>query len=136
MARKGGNPNISEEARKAGVQFSSDNQPSSKLKSDGWKRKRELKEIANSLITGEGLKAAQLVASKLGVELDEDEFTLEMVIMLKQIEKAALKGDTKAFVAVMDRLKGKPRQTISTSMENLDPPIANLPLVEYNSNDE
>jgi len=38
------------------------------------------------------------------------EFTVQLALMLKQIEKAWKQGDTKAFVAVMDRLVGKPKQ--------------------------
>lgn len=89
-------------------QFSKENQPDPKLKSEGWQKRRELRELANALITGEALDKAKGTALRVGINLSDKEYTIEMILTLRQIEKALTKGDTRAYNAAMDRMVGKP----------------------------
>lgn len=101
--------------------FSKDNQPSSQAKSDGHKRKKALKDLADALISGERLEKCKVIAKKVGIDLKDGEYTLDIAMTLRQIEKAFDEGDTRAYQAAMDRLLGKPPQQINqvTNMINL-----------------
>lgn len=103
--------------------FSKENQPSPKLKSEGHKRKKALKDLANALIMGERLDKCKAIAQKVGIDLKDSEYTLDIAMTLKQIEKAFDEGDTKAYLAAMDRLLGKPTQMVETSVSVKAPPI-------------
>ncbi len=92
------------------TQFGKDNQPSPEAKSDGWRRRRTLQELADALLNTSGINKAKQTAIECGMDLQDDEFTLEVVMTLRQIEKAIKKGDTQAYSAAMDRMKGKPLQ--------------------------
>ena len=98
-------------------EFTSDNQPTPEAKSAGKRRKRELKELAEALITGEGLQKAKKIAASVGVDLSNEEFTLEVIMTLRQVEKALAKGDTPAYNAAMDRLRGKAKQITENTHE-------------------
>jgi len=98
------------------TQFTSDKQPSGKAKSEGHKRKLLLREIAEQLVSGEALNDLNPLARYLGVP--QDEIDLETLMHLKQIEKAIKEQDTRAYNAVMDRLKGKPAQSIDHTTKN------------------
>lgn len=104
-----------------GNTFSKDNQPSPKAKSEGHKRKKALKDLADALISGERLEKCKLIAKKVGIDLKDGEYTLDIAMTLRQIEKAFDEGDTRAYQAAMDRLLGKPPQQINqvTNMINL-----------------
>lgn len=108
---------------KDSVPFSKENQPSPKLKSEGHKRKRALKDLADALIMGQRLDKCKLIAEKVGIDLKDSEYTLDIAMTLKQIEKAFDEGDTKAYLAAMDRLLGKPTQMVETSVSVKAPPI-------------
>ena len=108
---------------KDSVPFSKENQPSPKLKSEGHKRKRALKDLADALIMGERLDKCKVIAEKVGIDLKDSEYTLDIAMTLKQIEKAFDEGDTKAYLAAMDRLLGKPTQMIETNVSVKAPPI-------------
>ena len=56
-------------------QFSKENQPSGEAKSKGWKKKRELKDLANALITGDAKKNAAATAQLVGIDLSDQEYT-------------------------------------------------------------
>ena len=103
--------------------FSKENQPSPELKSQGHKRKRALKDLADALIMGERLDKCKAIAQKVGIDLKDSEYTLDIAMTLKQIEKAFDEGDTKAYLAAMDRLLGKPTQMVETSVSVKAPPI-------------
>src|SRR6056297_238445 len=94
------------------TQFSSENQPSTESKKKGWQKKRLLKDLADILLQGNKLNEFKLLANDLGIDLTDDEMTLEVAMSLKQAEKAIEKGDTSAYNSVMDRLKGRPMQEI------------------------
>ncbi len=96
-----------------GNKFSKDNQPSSEAKSEGHKRKKALKDLADALISGERLDKCKVIADQVGIDLNDNEFTLDIAMTLKQIEKAFDEGDTRAYQAAMDRLLGKPPQQIN-----------------------
>ena len=106
---------------KDSVPFSKDNQPSPKAKSEGHKRKKALKDLADALISGDRLEKCKLIAKKVGIDLKDGEYTLDIAMTLRQIEKAFDEGDTRAYQAAMDRLLGKPPQQINqvTNMINL-----------------
>ena len=55
----------------------------------------------------------KLTAQYFGIK--EEDVSVRMVMEFRQIEKAILKGDTLAFVAVMDRAYGKPVQGMELS---------------------
>lgn len=103
--------------------FSKENQPAPKLKSEGHKRKRALKDLADALISGERLDKCKVIAQKVGIDLKDSEYTLDIAMTLKQIEKAFDEADTKAYLAAMDRLLGKPTQMVETSVSVKAPPI-------------
>ena len=94
------------------TQFTSDNQPSPEAKKKGWQKKRLLKDLADILLQGDKLNEFKKLAKDLGIDLTDDEMTLEVAMSLKQAEKAIEKGDTSAYNSVMDRLKGRPMQEI------------------------
>ena len=96
-----------------GNKFSKDNQPSPQAKSEGHKRKKALKDLADALIGGERLKKCKVIADKVGIDLHDSEYTLDISMTLKQIEKAFDEGDTRAYQAAMDRFLGKPPQQIN-----------------------
>ena len=106
---------------KDSVPFSKDNQPSPKSKSEGHKRKKALKDLADALISGDRLEKCKVIANKVGIDLKDGEYTLDIAMTLRQIEKAFDEGDTRAYQAAMDRLLGKPPQQINqvTNMINL-----------------
>lgn len=95
-----------------GTQFTSENQPSPEAKSNGKRKKRILRDLANAVVTGERLERAREIAEALGLDLEDDEFTFDIVLTMRQAEKALAKGDTSAYNAVMDRLIGKPKQAV------------------------
>lgn len=106
-----------------GKKFTSDNQPSGDQKSNGHKRKYLLKDIASQIITGESKEVFSKVAEYLGVEIDK--IDIEIAMHLKQMEKALKDGDTRAYIAIMDRIKGKPIQDISLQ-QNTTPKITGI----------
>jgi hypothetical protein len=72
---------------------------------------------------GERLDKCKAIAQKVGIDLKDSEYTLDIAMTLKQIEKAFDEGDTKAYLAAMDRLLGKPTQMVETSVSVKAPPI-------------
>ena len=87
------------------TKFSKDNQPSPEAISKGMKKASLLRSVGATIITG-GVKDAVIpLAQYLGIEVDK--IDIEMVMHLKQIEKAIKESDTIAYNAVMNRLKGK-----------------------------
>lgn len=98
------------------TQFSSENQPSAKAKSEGIKKKYLLKDISNQLLQGDSKKAMESLAEYMGVDVDR--IDVELAMHLKMMERALKEGDVKAYNSVMDRIKGKPVQAIT--MEELN----------------
>tara|TARA_R110002167_G_scaffold81296_2_gene222664 strand:+ start:1561 stop:1932 length:372 start_codon:yes stop_codon:yes gene_type:complete len=95
------------------TQFTPNNQPSPEAKSKGKRKALLLKDIASKLITGESKTALEDLAKYLGVEVDS--IDIETAMHLKQMEKAVKNGDTRAYNAVMDRIKGRPIQAIEVT---------------------
>ncbi len=103
------------------TQFSVENQPTGDAKSEGKKKAKLIKSIANQIVKG-GVKDALVpLAEYLGLEVDE--INLETVMHLKQMEKAIKDGDTNAYNAVMNRIAGKAKEFIdhTTNGENIQP---------------
>ena len=102
-------------------QFTSTNQPTPEQKSNGWKRKKALTDLANALVNGDRLSKCKVIADEVGIYLEDNEFTLDIAMTLKQIEIALDEGDTKAYNAAMDRLIGKAIQTVKTEDTTVRP---------------
>lgn len=95
-------------------QFTSEKQPSPDVKRAGHKRKKDLKELNHALIKDVKAKEINELAKKLGIDIPPEDLYLDVVMTMKQVEKA-MNGDTKAYLAVMDRMLGKPvQQTVNT----------------------
>lgn len=103
------------------TQFSKENQPSSEAKSNGHKRKALLKDISQQFISGDSKEALKELAQYLGIDVDN--IDLETAMHLKQMERALKNGDTKAYNAIMDRILGKPKQTLDLNTDNVKPII-------------
>lgn len=97
---------------KDSVPFSKENQPTPEAKKKGWAKKRLLKDIAESIVSGDMKDIASKLAKTFGLEVKE--IDLATLADLRQLEKAVKTGDTRAYNAVMDRLRGKPKQSIVT----------------------
>lgn len=99
--------------------FTSDNQPPPEAKADGWAKRKLLKDIAAEVISGEAAEVIKDLAKYFG--LDPEALDVETVMHLRQIEKAVKVGDTKAYNAVMDRIKGKAVQQITMNDGEIKP---------------
>lgn len=108
------------------TQFTSDNQPSPKAKSKGHTRRLLLKELSEQIVSGDALNDLKPLAKYLGV--GENEIDIEMLMHLSQIQKAIKEQDTKAYNAVMDRIKGKPSQSIDHTSQG---DKINVPISEW-----
>ena len=102
---------------KDAVMFSKEYQPSPEAKKEGWRRKRVLKDLATSLIGGGSLSKAKKMAEQIGVDLSDDEFSVDIVLTLRQIGKALKDGDTRAYSAAMDRMIGRPTQPVQLGVD-------------------
>lgn len=91
-------------------QFTSENQPTPEQKAAGHIKKTLLKQIAKQLVSGNYKDQFKQVAELLGI--NPDAIDLETAMHIKQMQKALVEGNTFAYNAVMDRLKGKPVQAI------------------------
>ena len=116
------------EIYKHAKQYSKDYQPSPESKSKP-KKKTLLKQIASQIVTGKAVEDLKPLATYLGV--DPDQIDIETLMHLKQINKAIEEGDTKAYQAVLDRLKGKPHQSLDHTIDTKEIPILkNDPLAD------
>lgn len=94
--------------------FNKDNQPPAHLKRKP-KSKTLLKHIAAQIVTGGAVDDLKPLAIYLGV--DPENIDIVTLMHLKQIGKAIHKGDTKAYQAVLDRLEGKPLQSLDHNID-------------------
>lgn len=94
--------------------FSSTNQPSPEAKKKGWAKRRILKDLldfsASGTFSNSKVNYPKLVADYFGIDVAD--VTVRMIMDYRQIEKAVLKADTTAYVAVCDRADGKPKQKV------------------------
>lgn len=95
---------------KKAVPFSKDNQPSSEAKKKGWANKKLIKEISELTISGTANEIAEKVGEYFGIEPKDIDH--ETLADLRQLEKAIRKGDTQAYNAYKDRLRGKASQPV------------------------
>ena len=106
------------------TKFSKENQPTPEAKSKGRKRKYLIKKIASEIVKGKAVDDLKPIAEYLGISADK--IDIETLMHLKQIEKAIKDNDTKAYNSVMDRINGKPHQSINQSIiDNKTIPILN-----------
>lgn len=95
----------------SGVPFSKTNQPSSEAKKEGWRKRNALKDLLSISPTGffdGSTKDYRTICAKY-FGIDKKEVTNRMIMDFRQIEKAILKADTQAYIAVNDRAFGKPK---------------------------
>lgn len=95
-----------------GKKFSKDYQPDPKKVSEGLKRHFAIRDML-SIVTGQKFEGStkvyrDLCAAYLGINAAD--VTIRMIMDFRQIEKGILKGDTRAYEAIMNRAYGKPRE--------------------------
>lgn len=113
---------------KDGVPFGVQKQPSPEAKRAGWLKKKKGQELAKAILelSFKGMKDSQLKkAASEYFGVNQKDLTVEMMLIFRQAEKAIQKADTNAFVAVMDRAHGKPKQESIVKVNDL----SNLPVV-------
>jgi hypothetical protein len=97
---------------KDGNGFDKRPQPTPAQKSAGWDKKRRGQELVRLILSlpfkgGDGLLKAK-IAEYFGI--DENDISIEEMILLKQAEKAIKTGNTRSAELLLDRAYGKPRQ--------------------------
>lgn len=94
-----------------GKRFTSENQPSPEAKSAGQRRYWTLKKLLNQPAKGlfsNNTDYNQMAADYLGIPVEE--VTIENVMQFRILERAIRNKDPKAYVALSDRVYGKPKQ--------------------------
>ena len=100
--------------------FSKDYQPTPEAKRRGALKRHAGERLLNAVVKDGDIKeAAESMLKALGIEVDE--ITVEWLMYMAQIQKAVQEQDTQAFNAVMDRVKGKPKQSIEVEARELPP---------------
>lgn len=113
-----------------GVPFSSSNQPTGKAKSEGKRKARLLKDILELSFVGPPRgKLKQTAADYLGIPVEE--MTVEYLMHFAQIRKAIKDGNTFAYMAVLDRAQGKPKQSTDVTTNGKDINSTPLPPDQY-----
>ena len=103
--------------------FSSENQPTSEEKRQGWAKKKRGRELIEHILnlTFKGHPKSEIrkqMAEYFGVP--ESQITIEQVMLFRQAEKAIQKGDTAAFNAIMDSYTPKLARTELTGKDGED----------------
>jgi hypothetical protein len=96
--------------------FSKNNQPTSEAKKAGWLKKKRSYELVKAVLDLSFKGKKNTVIKKqaaLYFGVSEDDITMEVMLIFKQVEKAIQKADTPAFNAVMDRAFGKPKEKMA-----------------------
>lgn len=142
--RKSNNPKWGELTR-----WSKDNQPTGKAKSDGIKRAKRNRELAQLLLgmkfvglvnvrdpkTGEVVGQEQspfkqMLGAYFGLAPDAiDEMTIETAIQLRLIGEAIEKGDKQAAELMMHTAYGRPKEYIELTDEDGNRPEINITVV-------
>ena len=104
-----------------GVKFSSTYQASPEAKSKGLLKRRIFKELMDQPLikNDQNSKLIELAASYL--QIPEDQITWPDIMHVAQIRKAVRKADTFAYVAVMDRIAGKPASKMTLANDENNP---------------
>jgi hypothetical protein len=98
-----------------GVPFSKENQPSIEAKKEGWAKKKKAFELVQAVLDlsfkgKKGSAIKKMASDYFGIS--EEDITMEVMLVFRQVEKAIQKSDTKAFTAIMDRAFGKPKERV------------------------
>ncbi len=101
-----------EKGHKKGNRFGKDNQPSHNKRSMGQKKRRTreqlMKDMMQSKPSREFLESLMPIITKLGI--DPDTVDNELMMHLRQLQKAIQEGDVRSYTALLDRFVGKPKQ--------------------------
>jgi hypothetical protein len=109
MLKKQRNPNLG----KVGKHFSKDYQPTPEQQQKGKLRKAHGKELAKLILENEfigNIKVRNAIERYFGIR--PGDINNEAMMILKQVRKAIDKDDTTAFVAVLNRAHGLPKQPL------------------------
>lgn len=87
------------------TQFSSINQPSGTLKSDGWKRKKYAQEFMDKVMVYQDMTIAEFEEIQNETEFNKSKYTVKDLVAIKYVSKC-LKGD-KFMIDWIDRHVGK-----------------------------
>ncbi len=116
------------------AQVSAQNQPPAELKKLGWARKKLLQEVLQCRVPGSNKFQLKKLAGLF--DMAPEQLTMELAINLAQIAKA-LKGDTPAYKALMNRGYGHPAPYVERDKENVkleivygNKPVYDIPRVE------
>lgn len=89
-------------------------QPSNEAKKAGWDKRKKGKMMIQAFLElpFKGAKDKALIKDMCEYfGFDAENITNEVMLVMRQIEKAIKKNDTVAFQAIMDRVYGRPKQT-------------------------
>lgn len=91
--------------------FTSEYQPTPKAKSDGWKKARTMRDLANMF--GAGVPTQKLVEAykKIYPDIDEKQVTNDLLVIAGQYHKAQTQKDTNAARYITD-LKGETKSNV------------------------
>lgn len=87
------------------TQFTSENQPSAKSKSEGWKRRKESQIFMDKILEYQELTVAEFEKIEKKIEKNKNDFTVRDLMALKYVSKS-FKTD-KFLIDWMDRLISK-----------------------------
>lgn len=117
--------------------FTAENQPTPAAREAGQRKKKAKKDMARLILqmkfAGKMDHALKKRVAKLfGVK--EKVLTIEIMMHLRQAEKAIVKSDTYAYTALLDRVYGKPSQKMEHTGEDGQPLPPAAPVIQVFNN--
>lgn len=104
-----------EPEKKGQHRFSSEHQPDRQKRAAGQHKRKVQKDVLRMVMQMKFAGAADSKLKKsiaLYFGIDPRRLTVELMMHMRQAEKAIQKADTYAYNSVMDRLYGKPKQNL------------------------